>query len=70
MADKFENAKLFIREIFHRRFNLDDRELRITISDHPSVVVKYREKKVSFSKNLVDSKFEHKIEEKLEELLG
>lgn len=66
---EIENARFYIKGIFGRAFGLDDRELRINISDSPSVTVRYRDKEVKFSKNLIDSKLEQQIIEKLKTLL-
>ena len=64
---EIENAKFYIKGIFGRFHKLDDRELRIKISG-PSVTVRYRGEEVKFSKNLIDSKLEQQIIEKLKKL--
>lgn len=66
---EIENAKFYIKGIFGRTFGLNDRELGIKIDNHPSVTVQYKDKKVKFSKNLIDSKLEQQIIEKLKTLL-
>ena len=67
---KIENAKLYIKGIFGGILNLDDRELRIKIfDDNPSVTVRYRDKEIKFSKNLIDSNLEQQIIEKLKTLV-
>ena len=64
-----ENAKYLIKGIFGRAFSLDDRELWIKISDHPTVTVRYKDKEILFSRRLIDDKLETQIKEKLKELI-